>query len=167
MSKPKLRTVLLLGLALVAGCEDNPAGPSPTPESFGASLTGAAERPNPVTTSTTGTATITFTNDTTITYSITLQNATGITAAHIHIGGTEVAGGILAGLFAAPQNAPVNVSSGVLVEGRITAGTMPANALGLGFESLKGLIRGGGAYVNVHSTSNPAGLVRGQLTPRQ
>lgn len=160
----RTRTFAMLALLLVglAGCEDDPTGTDQKEERFTATLTGSAERPNPVTTSATGSATVTITNDTTITYSITLQNATGITAAHIHIGGTEVAGGILAGLFssAAPG---VAVSGGTLTEGKITAGTMPQNSLGLGFESLKALMRTGGTYVNVHSTSNPGGLVRGQL----
>ena len=164
MRSPGKIAVAALALALFAACDGDPAGPSRT-ESFGSALTGAAERPTPVTTGTTGNTTVTITNDTTITYVITLQNATGITAAHIHVGGPEVAGAVLVPLFASPT-APVNVANGTLVEGRITAGTMPANSLGLGFESLKGLIRGGGTYVNVHSTANPAGLVRGQLTQR-
>lgn len=152
----------LLMAPLLASCDD-PSGPAFVEERFVADLRGENERPNRVTTSTTGQATLRFTSDTTIAYRIDLQNASGITAAHIHVGGPEVAGGVLAGLFSRPSSGPVNVASGALVEGTITPGTMPANSLGLGFESLRGLIRGGGAYVNVHSTTNPAGVVRGQI----
>jgi hypothetical protein len=154
--------MLALALAGFTAACGNDNGTRPTEERFIATLTGASERPTPVTTNTTGTATLTFTNDTTMSYAITLGNATGITAAHIHIGGTEVAGGIIAGLF--PNAAPgVNIANGTLVEGRVTPGNMGTNNLGLNFESLKGLIRGGGAYVNVHSTAHPGGVVRGQL----
>lgn len=163
MSTPKLFATLALALITVAGCDD-PSGPESREERFVATLSGASERPNPVSTTASGTATVVFTNDTTIRYTISLQNATGITAAHIHIGGPDVAGGVLAGLFAAPQGSPASVSNGTLVEGTITPGKLAPNSLGLGFESIRGLIRGGGTYVNVHSTSNPAGLVRGQLT---
>jgi hypothetical protein len=161
MSKTKLFGMLALALAGFTAACGNDNGTGPTEERFIATLTGASERPTPVTTNTTGTATLTFTNDTTISYAITLVNATGITAAHIHIGGTEVAGGIIAGLFSNPPG--VNIANGTLVEGRVTPGNMGTNNLGLNFESLKGLIRGGGAYVNVHSTANPGGVVRGQL----
>lgn len=169
MLKSKLFGTLALALIGLAGCDDDATGPEPeqTQERFVAELRGENERPNRVTTSATGMATLTFTNDTTISYNITLQNATGITAAHIHIGGTEVAGGVLAGLFAAPQGSPRNVASGMLVEGTITPGMVARNSLGLGFESLRGLMRSGDAYVNVHSTTNPAGLVRGQIRRQQ
>jgi hypothetical protein len=162
MSKTKLFGMLALVLAGFASACGDDHGTGPSQERFIATLTGASERPTPVPTNTTGTATLILTNDTTISYVITLVNATGITAAHIHIGGTEVAGGIIAGLFsnAAPG---VNIANGTLVEGRVTPGNMGTNNLGLNFESLKGLIRGGGAYVNVHSTANPGGVVRGQL----
>lgn len=164
MSRSKLFAGLALALAGLAGCDDDSTGPDRRQERFVATLTGAAERPTPVNTSTTGTATLAFTNDTTISYTITLQNATGITAAHIHVGGPESFGGILAGLFAAPQGAPANVGNGVLVEGTVTPGKMPASTPnGLRFEDMKALMRSGGAYVNVHSTASPAGLVRGQV----
>lgn len=160
-----LAALVLLFSGVTVACDDDDDVTSPGPERFIATLSGANERPTPVTTNTTGTATLTFTNDTTITYAITLVNGTGITAAHIHIGGPEVAGGVLAGLFPpAGTQVPVNIANGTLVEGRVTPGTMGTNSLGINFESMKGLIRGGSAYVNVHSTANPAGVVRGQLT---
>lgn len=161
MSKTKLFGMLALVLAGFAGaCDDDDNGTGPSQEGFISTLTGAKERPSPVTTSTTGTATFTLTNDTTISYAITLVNATGITAAHIHIGGPEVAGPIVVGLFSTPAGSPVNVANGTLVEGTITPRQI---LLGLSFESLLTLMRAGEVYTNVHSTSNPAGVVRDQI----
>jgi hypothetical protein len=163
MSTSKLFAALALALVGFAGCDDDSTGPSRRQERFVATLQGQNEVP-PVTTNTTGTATLTITNDTTISYTITLQNATGITAAHIHVGRPGIVGGVLAGLFSA-ANPGVNVGSGMLVEGTFTPSKMPKSPpLGLTFEDLKALMRSGGVYVNVHSTSNPAGVVRGQVT---
>lgn len=163
MSSYKLFTALALVLVGLAGCDNDPSGPDRRQERFVADLRGENERPAPVTTNTTGTATLTLTNDTTISYNITLQNATGITAAHIHLGSRDVAGGIIVGLFtsAAPG---VNVASGTLVESTITPASLKNSIGGLSMESLKALMRTGDVYVNVHSTSNPAGVVRGQVT---
>ncbi len=161
MFKTKLFGMLVLALAgFAAACDDDDNGTGPGQERFIATLTGAKERPSPVTTNTTGTATFTLTNDTTISYAITLVNATGITAAHIHLGGPDVAGGIIVGLFG-PASPAVNVANGTLVEGRITRGT--PLLLGLSFQSLLALMRTGDVYANVHSTSNPAGVVRDQI----
>ena len=53
---------------------------------------------------------------------------------------------------------PVN---GQQVAGTITNAT--ALSLGLSFPSLIALMRTGDVYVNVHTTNNPAGEIRGQL----
>lgn len=165
MTKFKRVALVALALAGLVACDDDSTGPNQAEERFVAELRGENERPTRVTTNATGTANLTFTNDTTIRFSITLQNATGVTAAHIHLGGPEVAGGVLVGLFSAPQGAPASVTNGVLTEGTITPGSMARspNTFGLDFGSLAALIRSGGVYVNVHSTANPAGLVRGQV----
>ncbi len=161
MSKTKLFGMLALVLAGFAGaCDDDDNGTGPGQEQFIARLEGVKERPSPVTTPTTGTATFTLTNDTTISYAITLVNATGITAAHIHIGGPEVAGPILVGLFPTTAGSPVNVANGTLVEGTITPRQI---LLGLSFQSLLTLMRTGEVYANVHSTAHPGGVVRDQL----
>lgn len=163
MSKSKLFAALALVLTGFAGCDDDGTGPSRRQERFTANLTGQEEVPA-VTTNATGTATLTFTNDTTISYTINLQNATGITAAHIHIGRPGVVGGVLVGLFSAAAPG-MNVANGMLVEGTVTPSKMPPNRpLGLTFEDMKALMRSGGAYVNVHSTAHPGGVVRGQVT---
>jgi hypothetical protein len=160
MPKTKLFGMLALALAGFTAACGNDNGTGPGQERFIATLTGAKERPSPVTTNTTGTATFTLTNDTTISYAIRLVNATGITAAHIHIGGPEVAGPIVVGLFSTTAGSPVNLADGTLVEGTITPRQI---LLGLSFESLLALMRTGDVYANVHSTSHPAGVVRDQI----
>jgi hypothetical protein len=148
---------LVLGLLVAAlasaGCDsDDPAGP--TPETFTATMTGAAERPNPVTTAATGTGTVTFNPATsTFTYSMSVSNITGVTAAHIHgPATTEEAAGVLVPLTT-PTSATVNG----------TFGAAQITAAGVSLDSLLSLMRGGRTYINVHTTANPPGEIRGQL----
>jgi hypothetical protein len=122
---------------------------------FAVNMTGAKERPNAVTPSGSGTATFTLNEtETSLTYSISVSNMTSnITLAHIHLGNASTAGGIIIQL-----TTPVNNGT---VTGTITNTT--ALGLGLSFGSLVDLIRNGDAYVNVHTSNNPNGEIRGQL----
>ena len=78
---PRLKLALLASLTLVAAtaCDDD----DDQETNFEATLTGAAERPDPVTTTASGTATVEI-NDavSTFTYSIDVQNLSNATAAH-------------------------------------------------------------------------------------
>jgi hypothetical protein len=148
----------LLGMVAVVtltACDsDDPVAPE-SPTTFTATMTGAKEKPNPVSPSGNGTATFTLdTQETALTYSITVQNMTStITAAHIHLGNANVAGGVIVGLVT-----PVNGST---VTGTIISST--ALGLGVSWSSLINLMRNGDAYVNVHTANNPGGEIRGQL----
>lgn len=149
--------VLLLGTTLliaVAGCEDDASGPE-MGTTFTVALSGLNERPNPISPAGSGTATFTLNDaETILDYQLSVENMTSeITAAHIHLGNADVAGGIIA-----PLSTPVN---GGTVAGRL----QPDMALGLGlsWESLLALIKNGDVYVNVHTTTNPGGETRGQV----
>jgi hypothetical protein len=145
---------LLIALAGATACDDKGAtGPS-TQETFTASLTGAAERPNPVTTSATGNASVTWNATTgTFSYTMNVSNLTGVTGAHIHGPATvDQAAGVLV-----PLTAPVSANvSGTFAAAQITAA-------GVSVDSLLSLMRTGRTYVNVHTAANPAGEIRGQL----
>ena len=132
---------------------------------FGSVLTGAEENP-PVTT--TARAIVHFKVESNGTMSFQLGAQTAIqqvTAAHIHLGAFLQNGPVVAFLFDAgmtPRNfaAGEPISSGILTNANVIArpGFTPTIA------SLAERIRQGRAYVNLHTTANPGGEVRGQLT---
>ena len=74
------------------------------------------------------------------------------TAAHIHAGGAGVAGPVLVPLFDGPPTALG--FSGTLADTTIQVA-----------DSVAARLRAGTAYVNVHTTANPAGHIRGQVSP--
>jgi CHRD domain len=147
-----LAAVMVLGGSALS---DRPAGLNPN--DFKAELTGAAERPNPVETTATGTATVTFNEaDSTFTYELTVSNLNDVTAAHIHIGKAEEAGPPAANLL---DVAPAGAVNGTLCSGTIKASDLKGETI----ESLLTKMRAGDTYVNVHTKANPDGEIRGQL----
>jgi CHRD domain len=83
-----------------------------------------------------------------LTGSFTTMNVVG-TLAHIHDGDVGVAGGIVVGLTQSPPGS--------------TTWVVPANTVLIDAQIAR--LRAGGYYVNVHTTLNPAGEIRGQLGP--
>jgi hypothetical protein len=108
-------------------------------------LTGAEEVPA-VTTSATGTGTITVKDDKSVSGTVTTKGVEGL-AAHIH---------------AAPagKNGPPIVP---LEKGADGAWKVPANAKLT--DEQYAAFKAGGLYVNVHSAANKGGEIRGQLKP--
>src|SRR6187397_2812618 len=91
-----------LSAALLFGTScDTTDSTDPTTQTFTASMNGAGERPNPVTTPATGSATFTLSADgNTLTWNVTTTGANNVIASHIHIGGLQIAGSIILGLYA-------------------------------------------------------------------
>jgi CHRD domain-containing protein len=148
-------SVLIMGGA--AACSDDETGPA-LETNFTASLSGAAERPTPVTTTATGSATVTIDDATsTIAFSVTVTGLLSPTMAHIHVGGVNDAGPIALSLLATAP--PVGTFTGVLTTGTGTA----AQIVGETFATLAAKIRAGTAYINVHTVANTNGEIRGQL----
>lgn len=141
--------------AFATSCDDDPI--SPQPPTFTATLLGANERPNPVTTSATGTATFTD-NTTSIDYKVDVANLTAPFASHIHLGGAAVAGPVIFNLFN-----PVGTVPGSFT-GTLAAGTIRSTSSAtISLDSLRTLFNNGNAYVNVHTTANGGGEIRGQI----
>lgn len=87
---------------------------------------------------------------------------TGTTAAHFHVAGPDVAGPVVV-------NIPVttNISNDFRLTG--SANALTAMRPEHGIRSVEDFIQalvGGQIYLNIHSTANPSGEVRGQLVPR-
>jgi hypothetical protein len=127
-----------------------------------AQLSGGNEVPG-VVTGAAGTATVTWNFAThTGTYRVDVYNfAVGVTASHIHAGAPGVAGPVVINF------APVlGTSNDFGFSGNISCASdfVPRQAQGIGscedFEQMMMLDNG---YVNVHSTANPGGEIRGQI----
>ena len=117
----------------------------PMPMLFGAHLTGDQETPA-VATSAVGDAVFTVNSNRTITYSVTASGLTG-TAAHIHTGAFGVSGNILFSLSGGPTK---------------WNGTTPQMT-----RDQFATLQTDGLYVNVHTTANPNGEIRGQIVPSE
>lgn len=143
---------VLIAFALVSvvgvACKNDNSGP-PGPEVFTATLTGANERPTPVTTTAQGTATVTIMGDSLV-WTVNITSAIdSVFAGHIHRGGANDAGGIIQSLF--PPATGVGFT-GTLID----SSAVPA-------DSVLTLMRAGLAYVNVHTKAHTGGEIRGQL----
>ena len=178
--------LVALMIIIVSACSEEPITVSnPTDESmyerttamsmhqtnrvFTARLTGDAERPVPVDTDGSGHLLLKLSKDgMSLSYKLIVNNLEGITQAHIHCGGTEVAGPPIAFLFG--FDATGVTTNGVLAEGTITASDVlirpdSQECMG-GVANLEQLIQkliSGDAYVNVHTLAFPAGEIRGQI----
>jgi hypothetical protein len=147
-----------LMVLVAAGCGggESPGGLR-AERSFTISLTQSQEVPPPQPTGASGTAVVIIYEDE-IEYQLSAQNITGITMAHIHSGAPGVAGPIVVTLFL--PGSPTGNVNGTFASGRLNVGNLPA---GVTIESLKALLNGGNAYVNVHTTVNQPGEIRGQI----
>ncbi|HET6362836.1 MAG TPA: CHRD domain-containing protein [Gemmatimonadota bacterium] len=159
-----LAIALIATLATAGECDDDddPTGPGIGGE-FDATLTGAAERPDPVTTDASGSATIDVDEDGG-SFEVEVEDIQDVTFAHIHIGDANTAGPISVFLFDAGGN-PVDftdretLATGTFDETDID----PASGVDT-MEELIEAMENGNAYVNVHTTANPLGEIRGQLS---
>ena len=111
----------------------------------------------------------------TIEYELSYRGLEGpVTQSHIHIGQPFAAGGI--SIWFCANNPPITTAPAgtqacpnapATITGTITAASVigpAAQAVPPGaFADVVRAIRGGNAYVNVHSTSAPGGEIRGQI----
>jgi hypothetical protein len=162
---PSVRLTLVVALAaaltLGSGCDDDPAGLVDAAD-FLANLTGAAERPDPVTTDATGTAFFDV-DGSTVRFRIEVEDIDNVTLAHIHNGGVDIAGPIVVELFNAAGTPRSFTARGVLVESTFTEADFEAAGGITTLDALIDAMDAGTVYVNVHTTQNPAGEIRGQI----
>ncbi len=164
----KARTALSALLALTTltavACDDNDDDDTTAPpitDTFTANLTAGAERPTPTTSTATASATFnssTTGSTTTISYTVTITGGTlsgPITAAHIHgpadansaanpivtltVAGTGTTGVVVTGSFSSTGSATTDMAQ------------------------LIALMKAGNTYINLHTTANPSGEIRGQI----
>jgi CHRD domain len=99
-----------------------------------------------------------------ISYQLILKNMSGVTGAHIHSGKQGENGPVVAALFNPTMSGPTGAINGQLRTGTITSSNLTGPLAGQQISALVDMIRSGGAYVNVHTTQNQNGEVRGQIS---
>jgi CHRD domain len=147
----------LTSAAAVAACDDEESI-APPPERYVVALTGAAERPNPVVTSASGSAVLTVRGADTIEYLMYVSSTDSITASHIHAGDATVAGPVMVFTFGGPVTGRVD---GLFRFGFITRGGTFSGVFN--FDSVLTRMRNGTSYLNVHTRRFGGGEIRGQI----
>lgn len=159
-----LAVALVAALTMAGNCDDDddPTGPGIGGE-FSATLTGAAERPDPVTTDATGSATVDV-DENGGTFEVEVEDITDVTLAHIHIGDANTAGPIAVELFNAGGTPVSFTDRATLATGTFDETDInPASGVST-MEELIEALEAGDAYVNVHTVANGPGEIRGQLS---
>ena len=149
------------GVAVLAACsEDYPTLSLATPkERFAATLAPRAG----VTATSRATAAVVFEDTNTIQYEVLGTGLTGVTRLQLQAGSATDTGTVMLTLFTAA--APTNVDSNRVVrQGQLTRSAVVPVAP-FTFDSITRRIRAGSAFVVIRTAANPAGELRGQLTP--
>lgn len=162
MSLQRFAIICLAALPLLTAC-DGETGPDE--ERFVATLSGANELPNPVSTSATGTAEFRLLENGTLSYTLNVAAITEVTMAHIHgPADATMNAGVIVWLYPVGATAPGTPTG--LVNGQLAQGVITPAGVAVGMDSLLVLMRRGNAYVNVHTRTRGAGEIRGQINPR-
>ncbi len=129
---------------------------------FTAKLSGNNEVP-PITSKSSGTATFDLNAaGTQMKYTLNVTNIDKVIAAHIHMGTSTANGPIVVNLFI--PSGPTGKVSGTLAQSSINSTILIGPLQGKQMPDLIKLINTGNAYVNVHTSQNPPGEVRGQIS---
>ena len=120
----------------------------------------------PVETLAKGQAIFQLNNDgTELSYKLIVDDIENVLMSHIHIAPEGQNGPVVVWLY--PSSPPPMLISGifggVLAEGVITASSLVGPLAGMSVSDLINEIYAGHAYVNVHTSQNPGGEIRGQI----
>lgn len=162
-----LATGLLTIGALTNGSINNPVTAQPqAQQKFTAKLSGGNGVP-PINTPASGVAKFNLSSSgKSISYIVNVANMNSIIGAHIHSGNARQNGPIVLILYGNPTmtNPPTGKVNGMLSKGNATASDLKGPLAGKQMSDLLNLIKTGNAYVNVHTTQNPKGEIRGQIS---
>lgn len=150
-----LALVALTGMAAIAV-----AAPAPT-QTFSAHLSGRNETP-PVDTSGQGQFSARLSKDgTKLFFRLNVANLKNITAAHLHMAPKGQDGDVVVTLYNGPTKTVRQRA--LLAKGTITAAELSGPLAGETLKDLVDAMKAGNVYVNVHTTENPDGAIRGQV----
>ena len=168
--------MFLVGTFAITSCEKSELLPSAVDEvqlksaskvlNFRTHLSGENE-PAPVWTEATGQAIFQLNKaGTELSYKLIVDDIENVTMSHIHIAPEGSNGPVAAWLY--PASAPPmlisGLYSGILAEGIITQDKLGGPLAGMTIMDLVDQIYAGNAYVNVHTSQNPGGEIRGQIS---
>jgi hypothetical protein len=98
-------------------------------------------------------------------YELDLKNITGVTGAQIQSGKQGENGPVVASLFNPGKSGPpTGTINGLLTAATLTSSQLTGPLAHKTIDSLVNMIRSGDAYVNIHTTQNQNGEVRGQIS---
>jgi hypothetical protein len=152
--------VCALSGVVFAACDENEVT-VPERERFVITLLGQNEKPNPVTTTATGSAVVTVLSPDSIEWVLYVAGMDSITQAHFHAGDATVAGPVMFFVFGGPTTA--RGVTGLLSSGIVTRSSTFSSVYT--YDSLLTRIRAGTTYLNVHTRRNGPGEIRGQVAP--
>jgi hypothetical protein len=145
-----------VGLSIACNSDDATA---PPPVTFVANMSAANERPAPNSPAT-GVATFILRGNDSLDFTITATNlVAGVIASHIHVGDASVASGNIVNPFVVNTG----ITTGTVASGTIVLSNIVAVAPQISGDSLRVLLNNGMAYVNVHTSTNKGGEIRGQI----
>jgi hypothetical protein len=145
MKKVAFSVITLLALNF-SGCSSDSTTPTPasTTQTVTTTLTGANESPA-VTTTSTGSVAGTYNKTTKILSIVVTHNIAAPTGGHIHKGAAGANGSVIFP-FPTPLTSPITYSTRALTDAELAD------------------LTAGLYYVNLHTTTNAGGEIRGQLT---
>ena len=127
-----------------------------------ATLSGGSEAPNKVVTGALGTAVVFVdTTNLELTVSVQVYNLpTGATGGHIHVGAEGTAGPVILDLApTAGTTGDFTLSQRLSSANLVVRATQGINTMADAVQALTG----GNCYINIHTSTNPGGEIRGQL----
>jgi len=144
-----------------------PSPKSSSPKNFIAPLDPDQEVP-PVDSRATGTTHFRLSEDgSEMSYRLNVGNIEDVMMAHIHMASRGENGPVVVWLYPSPtERAPELIpgrTGGTLATGVITDADVIGPLDGAGLDGLLDAIKAGNTYVNVHTTANPPGEIRGQI----
>ena len=113
-------------------------------------------------------------NGSNIHYGLWVFNIANVTQAHFHMGAMGTEGPVVAWLYpSSDATAPATIApeqagqmmNGKLVEGNVSDANLVGPMQGKTVNDLTTAMANGSIYVNVHTTQNPGGEIRGQIDP--
>jgi hypothetical protein len=107
----------------------------------------------------------------TVSYTLKFSGLTSVTQAHIHFGKVHMAGGVMVFFCSNLATAPAGTQPCPAAAGTVTGTLTAANVLPImgqnvpagDFSALVDALESDTAYANIHTTSFPAGEIRGEI----